>query len=310
MYRALRCNPVTGKRPLVSNPKYGFVDLPVKVPCGQCIGCRLDKSRQWAVRCVHEASLHDFNCFITLTYDDANLPDDMSLDKSHFVKFMKRLRFKFKGIKIRFFHCGEYGELLRRPHHHAILFGFDFCDKILFSQRRGVKLYISPTLSYMDSDPRRLTGMDKPLWPFGFATIGEVTFESAAYVARYVLKKITGEQAAEHYAVWDDDGTYLCQREKEYVTMSRRPGIAHDWIERYASDVYPADSVIVRKDIRCKPPRYYDGIYDLINHASYVKIKYRRNKLAAANPDNTPTRLRVREHVQLLRAAKLVRNLQ
>ena len=114
----------TGKRKIVFNPRDALRDMPVTVPCGQCIGCRLERSRQWAVRCIHEASLHEDNCFITLTYDDAHLPTDLSLNVSHFQKFMKRLRKRF-GEGIRFFHCGEYGENFGRPHYHACLFTSD-----------------------------------------------------------------------------------------------------------------------------------------------------------------------------------------
>ena len=103
-----------GKRKIVFNRNHGFADLPVTVPCGQCIGCRLERSRQWAIRCTHEASLWEKNCFITLTYNDENLPKDGSLDVTHFQKFMKRLR-KKHGAGIRFYHCGEYGDKFGFP---------------------------------------------------------------------------------------------------------------------------------------------------------------------------------------------------
>ena len=84
-----------GKFPIVFDPKKGWIDRSVTVPCGQCIGCLLERSRQWAMRCSHEASLYDENCFITLTYDDEHLPPDGCLNKEHFQKFMKRLRKRF-----------------------------------------------------------------------------------------------------------------------------------------------------------------------------------------------------------------------
>ena len=139
-------NPETGKRKVVFKFREGLQDLPVKVACGQCIGCRLDRSRQWAIRCVHEASLYKHNCFITLTYDEDKVPQDFSLDVTHFQKFMKRLRIRYKH-EIRFFHCGEYGSLHGRPHYHAILFNHDFLDKEYFSIRNGSTLYTSPILS-------------------------------------------------------------------------------------------------------------------------------------------------------------------
>jgi hypothetical protein len=256
--------------------------MPVDVPCGRCIGCRLERSRQWAVRCVHEASLHEDNCFITLTYDDAHLPPGGSLVKRDFVLFMKRFR-KMYGSGIRFFHCGEYGTLLDRPHHHACIFGFDFPDKVFWSSRANVPLFRSLSL--------------ETLWPFGFSTVGAVTFESAAYVARYVLKKITGDDAADHYG----------GLEPEYVTMSRRPGIARGWFDKYKDDVYPADRVVVREKFICKPPRYYDNIYDTLDPDSFLAVKARRKCRARDSPDNAPDRLAVREEVKKLKAKQLKR---
>ena len=204
------------------------------LPCGQCIGCRVARSREWATRLVHESTLHDENCFITLTYNPENLPEDGSLHKDHFQKFMKRLRKAFPNQKIRFFHCGEYGSKLGRPHYHAILFGFDFPDKELFSVSNGVRIYRSSIL--------------ERLWPFGFSTIGDVTFESCAYVARYVIKKITGDKADEHYQ----------GKHPEYITMSLKPGIASGWFEKYVFDIYPHDFVVLDDGRKLKTPRFYD----------------------------------------------------
>ena len=162
-----------GKRKIVFKKAEGVPFLELTLPCGQCVGCRLERSRQWAIRCVHEASMHKKNCFITLTFDNQHLPKDGSLDVRDFQLFMKRVRKRF-GTNIRFYHCGEYGEKLGRPHYHACLFNFDFEDKILWKEINGQKLYISQSLS--------------ELWPFGFSTIGEVTYQSAAYVARYIMK--------------------------------------------------------------------------------------------------------------------------
>ena len=136
----------SGKRSLVFNSDKALVDVPMQVPCGRCIGCRLDRSRDWALRCVHEASLYEFNCFITLTFDDSKLPTcndcrkvescvanrdaGSSLRVCDFQNFMKRLRQFVAPVKIKFFHCGEYGAKLSRPHHHACLFGYDFPDKV------------------------------------------------------------------------------------------------------------------------------------------------------------------------------------
>lgn len=277
-------NPKTGKWPIVFNIKNGYEDLSLDIPCGQCIGCRLERSRQWAVRCVHEASMNTVNSFLTLTYNNENLPVDRSLHKEDFQKFIKRLRKKFTGTKIRYFYCGEYGELLNRPHFHAIIFGFDFSDKELWSVRDDISLYRSSTL--------------EKLWPYGFSTIGDVTFESTAYVARYVTKKVTGDEADSHY----------CGRLPEYCNMSLKPAIGRSFYEKYSSDIYPMDKCVVRNGLISRPPRYYDNIYDLTNHESFVKIKAKRKANAILHAeDNDIDRRYTKEVIKLGQFKKLVR---
>lgn len=269
---------------------------PFKLPCGQCIGCRLERSRQWAIRCVHEAQLHSDNCFITLTYSPEHLPKDGSLNLRHYQLFMKRLRKKF-GNGIRFFHCGEYGEKYFRPHYHACLFGFDFPDKVLFKEINGVKLYTSDVLN--------------ELWGFGFCSIGDVNFDSAAYVARYILKKVTGKNAALHYAngVDLDTGEVLAKR-SEYITMSRRPGIGSNWFDLYSTDVYPSDEVVLRGRVM-RPPKFYDSRFKSRFPEIFDSIKESRIANAVKHvADCSPERLRVRETVQLSKLQSLPRNLE
>ena len=267
---------------------------PLELPCGQCVGCRLKKSRDWAVRCVHEAQLHEDNCFITLTFNPESLskrrpkigpttkPEErisghqMSLDKAEFPKFMKRLRKHFGYEKIRYFHCGEYGDRYHRPHYHAILFGIDFDDKEFIGLRGGNALYRSRTL--------------EKLWPFGYSSIGSVTFESAAYVARYVMKKATGLEALDNYYAPDDDTGELIQvLEAEYTTMSRRPGIGAGWFERFGSDVFPSDFITVNGK-KFPAPAYYDKLLERIDPAAYEVIKDDRKTQAKLRPI-TPERL-------------------
>lgn len=275
----------------------------IPIPCNQCIGCRLERSRQWAIRCVFEASMHSRNCFITLTFNNDYVNKDQTLDTKDFQLFMKRLRKKYvpknpyhkkhetelyKKFQIengiRFFHCGEYGEKLQRPHHHACLFNFDFEDKKLWSTRDGIRLYRSEAL--------------EKLWPYGYCTIGEVTFESAAYVARYVTKKITGGKENDHY-----NG-----KKPEYNTMSRRPGIAKTWFDKYKNtDVYNRDLIVVREGIECKPPKYFDKKFDEIDPIKYNSIKEKRIEQAKQNPDNGLERLKVRETVKLSKIKNLRR---
>jgi len=256
----------TGKRPIVFNPNEGYSDMRVELPCGQCIGCRLERSRQWAIRCVHEAQMHKENCFITLTFNEENLTK--SLVKTDFQKFMKRLRKRYPDKKIRYFHCGEYGPLNMRPHHHACLFGHAFNDLEFFKETNGVKIFTSETLS--------------KIWKKGFVTVGEVTFKSAAYVARYIMKKITGKDAEQHYKKL---GII-----PEYTTMSRRPGIGTDWLKKFNSDVFPFDEVVIREKIVCRPPKFYDSMFESSDPKAFADIKKKRLS-AARNNRNSIQRL-------------------
>lgn len=292
-WRANKPNP-NGKYSIVFKRKKGWSDFPVTVPCGQCIGCRLERSRQWAIRCAHEASLYEHNCFITLTFDDNHLPDNFSLDVAIFQKFMKRLRKRF-GDGIRFYHCGEYGETFGRPHYHACLFNFDFSDKKLWKVSNNNNLYISQSLS--------------ELWPFGYSIIGDVTFQSAAYVARYIMKKITGEQANEHYEWVNPETGEIFNRKPEYTTMSRRPGIGKAWLDKFASDVYPYDFVVLNGS-KMKPPKYYDRQFEIEYPDDFKKVRRKRVNVSETIIDNnTPERLMCREQVQLARLKNLPRNL-
>lgn len=239
---------------------------PLKLPCGQCIGCRLERSRQWAMRCTHEASQHENNCFITLTYNPENLPPDGGLIKEDFQKFIRSLR-KRSGKRIRYYHCGEYGDRNNRPHYHAILFGYNFDDwTYLFDSPSGEPIYTSPKL--------------EKVWNKGFVTIGTVNFQSAGYVARYCMKKINGLKKDEidpktglkHYERYNDFTGEIIEVLPEYSTMSRRPGIGINWIDRFTRDVYPKDYTTI-KGIRMRPPRAYDRYLESIDADMYDDIK-------------------------------------
>lgn len=265
------------------------------MPCGRCVGCRVDRSREWAVRCYHEAQLHGQNSFITLTYNDDHLPWDRSLSLRDWQLFMKRLR---KEIgQVRFFHCGEYGEKTNRPHYHACLFGFDFPDKVIWKVKNNVPIYKSAML--------------ERIWGKGFCTVGAVTFESAAYVARYIMKKVTGDLAADHYAMIDPEtGEILAYARPEYTTMSRNPGIAKGWLEKYGvNEVYPDDFVVVGNR-RMKVPKFYDRHFELTEPETFESVKKKRADYAARNAENnTPERLAARKKVFVSRISKLKRNL-
>ncbi|AXH72216.1 MAG: replication initiator protein [Microviridae sp.] len=272
----------SGKRSIVFNLQSGYKDKPLQVPCGRCIGCRLEKARQWAVRCTHEASLYDRNCFLTLTYNEDSCPE--SLVPKHFVDFMKRLRHRY-GPGIRFFHCGEYGEKFGRPHHHTLLFNHDFDDKRELRGNGPTKLWESSSLA--------------ELWPYGFSSVGRVTFESAGYIARYSLKKVVGPGAADWYM----------GRVPEYLTMSRRPGIGKGWIERFRKDVYPSDEMVIN-GVATRPPRYYDDYLDGVAPNTLARLKRRRARKAAADPNGTGKRLLVREVVREARVKFLSRDIE
>lgn len=287
-------HPITGYRSFTGgitwSPRLGYVDFPMTVPCGQCVGCRLERSRQWAVRIMHEASMHDYNVFLTLTYDDAHLPNRSSLDRSHFQKFMKRLRKFFTGQRISYFHCGEYGDQNGRPHFHSIVFNCWFSDRIEYSRNgRGEPLYTSETLAR--------------LWPFGLAVIGEVTFDSAAYCARYIMKKITGDLADSHYRRVDEYGEvyYL---EPEYCTMSLKPGIGKLWYQKFGVEIEDNDSIVVR-GVECVPPRYYDKLRLQIEDVKRKRMKRAYKRRA----NSSPARLKVRETVKLAQINFLGRKL-
>lgn len=220
---------------------------------------------------MHEAQMHDRNSFLTLTYNPENLPSDGSLTVRDWQLFAKRMRRELGPF--RFFQCGEYGETTFRPHHHAAIFGLDFIeDRTPYKTTdQGHKLYVSEIL--------------EALWTHGRVYIGELTFKSAAYIARYVMKKVTGPQAKQHYA----------GRKPEFITMSRRPGIGKTWLNQFSTDVYPSDQVIVNGK-PARPPKYYDQQYEGSDPGAFKQIRSARVRAGAKQQsNNTPDRLAIRE---------------
>jgi len=273
----------------------GYSDQPLTLACGQCRGCRLERSRQWAVRCMHEAQMHERNCFVTLTYDEEHIPQNGSLKVKDWQDFAKRTRRKLG--RFRFYHCGEYGDENGRPHYHAALFGLDFMHdrKLYKTTRQGNALYESATLA--------------ELWPAGLHTIGELTFQSAAYVARYIMKKVNGDLAEDHYARIDTKTGEVYQLKPEYTTMSRRPGIGATWINKFMSDVYPSDEVIVNGH-STNPPKFYDTQFEKSDPKGYRRLKVLREKKGEKHQDNnTWERLAIREEVSKARTKTLTRKI-
>lgn len=222
-YYSSEVNEKTGKRGLTFNPRRRYLgsDLqytnPIEVPCSKCYGCKADQSLMWSIRAYHESQMHEQNSFITLTYDDENLPADGKIDKRHLQLFFKRLR--RNGEKIRYFACGEYGGKTQRPHYHAIIFGKDWLE-----ERVTIKddLYTAQSLS--------------DLWGKGLVSIAPVTMASICYVCGYVTKKI------------HDSDTFNL--------MSRRPGIGSLWLDKYKSDLLNTHSVTIDGREYPIPKRY------------------------------------------------------
>lgn len=265
----------------VSFVERGDILRPLNLPCGQCWGCRLKRAQDWEVRIMHEASLYPRNCAITLTYGRNQLPPNASLAHRHFQLFMKRLR-KAHPQRVRFYVAGEYGPLNQRPHYHACLFNIDFDDRIPAGKSAsGSLFYQSPTLD--------------ALWGLGRTSVQDLIPETAAYAARYIMKKQLGKTA--------DYG----DREPEYNHMSK--GIGKDWIAKYADDVYLHDHVIMRGAER-RPPKYYDNQEKRTNPDRIDQLKADREQRAQLTAhDQTPERLAVRETVLRAKMRNQARNL-
>lgn len=305
-----------GKRKTVFNRLYARADgmFLRTVPCNRCSGCRLTYSREWAVRCMHEASLFgDVNSFITLTYNDHFLPriysedgrilGNGSLNYQHWTNFMKRLRKALSPRKIRFYMGPEYGDLSLRPHYHALIFNYDFPDKHLYTTRNGNRLYRSDFLESVWTDPD--TGLS-----MGFSTVGSVTFESAAYVARYMMKKVKGEDTENRYTRYNLETGEIFFVEPEKARMSNRSGIGRDWFDKFAvTDIYTKDCVSMNGRL-VRPPKYYDSLFENLSPEDFEAIKLSRQKaMAEMAHELTPERLRAREVCHLSSMQKLPRNI-
>lgn len=265
----------------ISFVERGDVTGDIRLPCGQCMGCRVDRARDWSLRIAHEAKLHDQSYFITYTYSPETLPNPPSLDYSVFQKYLKRQR-KASGA-FRFFACGEYGDLNRRPHYHAIMFGLKLPDLVRFGGGKKHPTFTSETVT--------------KAWGLGQVLIGSVTPQSANYVARYNLKKITGDRAEAHYKWVDPDTGEEHQLTAEMLHMSTRPGIGAGWYDQFHADFHTHDYAI--SDGKKLPvPRYYDKLAKRAKVHDVSQIKADRVVKAMPNAwNNTPERLAVRATV-------------
>lgn len=261
---------------LARNDNLGTVWL----ACGRCIGCRLKRAREWSFRIVHEASLYDRNCFVTLTYGRDRLPPGASLHYADYKKFMRRLVHRFGPV--RFFMCGEYGPVNLRPHYHACLFGIDFlCDSVPAGKSgAGAVFFSSRTL---DS-----------LWGHGMCTVQPLVKETAAYCARYVVDKITGDEAQAHYG----------DRVPEFCRCSLKPGIGAQWFNLYNRDVFPRDHIVFEGK-EYPVPRYYDRLLRRRSNNRAFELDVienaREERAIKGRDDRTADRLAVRETVERAR---------
>lgn len=308
-----RIHPREGRRQVIDRWLTNYIEI----PCGQCVGCRLDYSRQWATRCMLEAKQYEHNQYITLTYDEDHVTWKMGANRDtgeiepvttlipdHLTKFMKDLRryykHHFNHDNIRFYACGEYGSQTHRAHYHLIIFNLPINDKVFLKYNKtGEKLYTSETI--------------QKIWKKGLISVGDVTWNSAAYVARYVMKKIKGNDSARTYE--------LLGIEPEFVRMSRKPGIAWQYFDENKDKIYECDEIIItNKDglgEKVKPSKYYDRLYD-IDNPEFMKALKERRKLEAEyamaiqlgkTSLSKNEYLEMKEQAKLEKARKLLRTL-
>lgn len=276
----------------------------MEVPCQQCLDCKVRRTSDWSLRIMHEVSMHERNCVVTLTYDQEHLPHRWQLREVDTRLFIRRVRRRFPDAHAGYGYCGEYGDG-GRPHYHMIFFGLDFPDKVYWSKSKsGSKLWTSKICT--------------DLWGLGIAQVGEVDKATADYVASYCVKKMTGDRAKAHYARVDRETGEVYQLVPEFFRVSKgrsRPGevlafgkgIGARWLEKFGpSDVFPWDKVILRGGAEKRPPRYYDKVLKRTDRARYEAVKAARAE-AAKSPqclvESTPERRSVRAQVTAARLA-------
>lgn len=294
-WRAKKPDP-EGKRGLVFNRRNGAQDERFILPCGRCRACRLNYARDWAVRCHHEAQMHERNCFITLTYDADHLPSTHSISIPDLQKFIKRLRRKVatkQTAKIKYFGCAEYGQnhdetiisKLGRPHYHLAIFGYDFADKEFIGKSiNGESRYKSEELT--------------KIWKNGNAELGSLTFQSAGYIARYSMKKIGGEMAGDHYQRIDTLTGEVFPLTPEKPLMSKKPPIAYDWVKQFEGDILKGYISIDGKQ-HPVPSRYYD----------WIGFKPILDPQDVFDPERSAGRNRTKDDILKIREKRLIRNL-
>lgn len=280
--------------------KTGYHGKPVTIPCGQCIGCRIDRSREWANRCLMELESHpEGGYFLTLTYNDMHLPwswyadpytgeaqPSLTLDRRDVQLFIKRLR-RATGQSLRYFGCGEYGPRTMRPHYHLIIFGLVLDDleplpgrssqgytyyrsKLVedcwsFGMRDQYRHDVSPTVYDDRGRPRKVTSTA------GYVVVGAISWETCAYTARYVTKKLTGD-AAQYYDYFNIT--------PPFSMMSLKPGIGADF---YRPEIYEHEHIVLSTPTggrKFRPPKYFDRMFDIEYPEKMLEIKRDRVRKA------------------------------
>lgn len=289
--------------------QYRALYAPNPIPCGKCRGCRLETSRQWAVRMMFESTMHKYNYFLTLSYDWIGLPKGRTLVKKHLQDFHKRLRIyytrHFSHEGIRYYCCGEYGEKRGRPHYHGIYFNLPVYDLVLFKKSGEHSLYRSATI--------------EKLWGHGMVLIAGVTFQSCGYVARYVTKKLDSHKRGN--AVYNSDTLRFEEVEDgvvkvpEFSIMSKNPAIGLDWLRRNLDDVYAHDYVVL-DGRKMKPPKYFDYCmrkwcreYEMEEYWREI-VKNRLDKLSFYEDDYYDVRLPALRKIANQKFKRLIRTIE
>ena len=297
------------KKYILENPEYEYISPieTIEIPCGKCIGCRIDYSKEWATRCMLEAKNYKYNAFITLTYNEENVRhteginietgetvDRLTLHPEDITKFMKDLRrywkYHYNEDNIKFYLCGEYGETTGRPHYHIIAFNLHIRDlEPFFINKNKDQIYLSETIN--------------KIWKMGQTSIGEVTWQSCSYTARYVMKKLKGKDSKEIYE--------LLGIIPEFVRMSRNPGIGRSYFEKNKAEIYQTDELFIEdgkgKVLTLKPVKYFDRLFDLDSPEAMQAIKLQRKKNAIISEKNreTKTNLTKKEYTKIKEINKI-----
>lgn len=263
------------------------------VPCGQCIGCRLANSAMWADRCFFEAKTSNGNnAFVTFTYDDDHLPigskGNATLVPKHFQDLIKRVRY-YLGEGVRFYGAGEYGDKNARPHYHALFFNlpdsYKESDVPWFKSPLGDQIYRNELL--------------EKAWSFGFCSSADFTWKTAAYVARYCLKK----QKGQNRGFYDEFGIA-----PEFSRCSSRPGIGYAFYVSHRDDIL-ANGCLVSSEGRIAPvPRYFIKHLEQDCDPIVFSDFKRRRAQAAADSQETKIALDDRDYSDILAAEEILQS--